>query len=136
MGLTKSKEYLLQDGIRMHTGRSTFMGWLMLIGMIMLVSSPIVQGQSVRDTWVQELVLTNRRDHTMVNHGGQVLLFGGSDRNAALADTWVWDGRRWNLRRPSSAPPARSNHAMAYDSHRRRTVLFGGLGDNGVLGDT
>ena len=35
-----------------------------------------------------------------------------------------------------SAPPARLGHAMAYDSLRKRVVLFGGSGSSSLLGDT
>jgi hypothetical protein len=32
----------------------------------------------------------------------------------------------WILRKPAVSPPARIEHAMAYDSNRKRVVLFGG----------
>lgn len=61
---------------------------------------------------------------------GQVVLFGGTTlvpyTNAD--DTWVWDGVTWTQKFPSSSPPGRSTHAMAYDVARREVVLFGGSG--------
>ena len=39
----------------------------------------------------------------------------------------------WNV---SGAPPLRNFGAMAYDSTDRETVVFGGLGQSGMLGDT
>jgi len=39
--------------------------------------------------------------------------------------TWEWDGVEWTLRE-TGVPPWRSNSAMAYDSARGVTVLFGG----------
>lgn len=37
---------------------------------------------------------------------------------------------------PSASPAARYEHAMVYDATRDRTVLFGGYGNTGYLGDT
>lgn len=37
---------------------------------------------------------------------------------------------------PTTGVPARYRHALAYDSQRGRTVLFGGSGNVGLLGDT
>jgi hypothetical protein len=72
---------------------------------------------------------------------GRVVLFGGHTRTpdgTLLADTWEWDGATWENVTPAGSPPARYQHAMAYDIARGRTVLFGGddrdLG--GPLADT
>jgi len=71
---------------------------------------------------------------------GKTVLFGGLDASGpggalvAQADTWEWDGTAWTLR-ASTGPAARTSHAMAYDSARGQTVLFGGFGDV-VYGDT
>jgi galactose oxidase-like protein len=68
----------------------------------------------------------------------RVLLFGGYDfySGLPLADTWEWDGNAWVETAPATSPPGRFGHAMAYDSARRRVVLFGGVGDSGRLADT
>ncbi len=45
----------------------------------------------------------------------------------ALSDTWEWDGTTWTqvaLTGPNPGP--RCYHAMAYDSERKKTILFGG----------
>ncbi len=71
----------------------------------------------------------------MVLFGG----FGSSYPDYALADTWEWDGSIWVERTPATSPPARWDHAMAYDSRRERVVLFGGSRWGGVdldLNDT
>ncbi len=65
----------------------------------------------------------------------RVLLFGGFANGATLSDTWEWDGNIWHQRTPAVAPSPRSTHALAYDSARRRVVLFGGSGAV-RLGDT
>jgi hypothetical protein len=67
------------------------------------------------------------------------VLFGGSDSNGKpLADTWEWDGQNktWTQIKPTTSPPARSSHALAYDSARKRTVLFGGWSGSTSLTDT
>ena len=68
----------------------------------------------------------------------RTVLFGGADEQAGhLGDTWEWDGTDWSgIATGSASPPARSFHAMAYDSKRSRVVVFGGFGDSGALGDT
>lgn len=81
------------------------------------------------------------RDHHAMAYDaarGEILLFGGVLNNSAtatqhLGDTWSWDGTTWVQLSPANAPAARMNHAMAYDSVRERTVLFGGR--VGVVGD-
>lgn len=78
----------------------------------------------------------------------QVLLFGGNrvlfgDDPAAdtfLGDTWIRNEAKWELRNPADAPGSRAEACAAYDSRRRRIVLFGGYrreGDRTLrLGDT
>lgn len=63
------------------------------------------------------------------------LLLGGYD-GARRGDFWQWDGREWT-QRDEEGPSARSALAMAYDSDRRATVVFGGMTDLAVrFGDT
>jgi hypothetical protein len=66
----------------------------------------------------------------------RTVLFGGaweaydSSNEAhatALSDTWEWDGTNWTLRTPPTSPSQRADHAMAFDSARGVTVLFGGV---------
>jgi len=69
---------------------------------------------------------------------GRVVVFGGYSRalSGPLGDTWEWDGTAWTERTPRSGnPPNRSGCAMAFDSVRGRTVLFGGTGA-GSFADT
>ena len=72
--------------------------------------------------------------------GGNRVLFGPEgELDTLLADTWVRRQGRWS-RRDVDGPPARSEPVMAYDSRRRRVVLFGGYQrsprGNVRLGDT
>jgi hypothetical protein len=67
----------------------------------------------------------------------RAVLFGGND-GAARGDTWEWNGSAWSLRSPgggAGSPSARYLHALAYDSARGRTVLFGGY-DGALRADT
>ena len=62
-----------------------------------------------------------------------VQLNGGSDsRNHLLGDTWEWNGKDWAFV-SSSGPGPKAAHAMAYDSARPRTVLFGGAGSRQLI---
>jgi len=75
-----------------------------------------------------------RAGHAMVfdTTRNRVLLVGGQDGASATAvrqDAWEWDGQNWTDRTPASGlPPARRNHAMAWDGARAEAVLFGGAG--------
>lgn len=59
----------------------------------------------------------------------RVVLFGGNHPFATghvFSNTWEYDGVDWVRIATTNSPPARINHAMAYDSTRGRVVLFGG----------
>jgi hypothetical protein len=84
-------------------------------------------------TWTQKFPTKSpsvRSSHAMAFDAGrsQILLFGGLiDKSAsATNDTWVWDGATWTQKSPVSNPPARYDHAMAYDVGTAQTVMFGG----------
>ena len=44
-------------------------------------------------------------------------------------DTWTYDGSDWTQVTTAHAPSPRAGCAMAYDSNRNVTVLFGGILD-------
>ena len=52
----------------------------------------------------------------------------------ALSLTALCSAQNWFQIKPTTSPSARTGHAMAYDSVRQRTVLFGGVGVSGLLG--
>jgi uncharacterized protein (TIGR03437 family) len=110
-------------------------------------------GPPVNDTWVWDGTTWTlkspqtsppaRQGHAMVYDSvhGEVVLFGGRPGSgiafAALNDTWVWDGTNWTQKSPANSPPARFQHAMAYDSKRGQAVLFGGGDTNfNIFNDT
>ncbi|MEK7866413.1 MAG: protein kinase [Planctomycetota bacterium] len=61
-----------------------------------------------------------------------IVLFGGADTDHNNGkwydDTWVFDGVSWQRLDLPVHPPSLAGHAMAYDSVRAETVLFGGNG--------
>jgi len=134
-GLMRGAQGMVYDTVR---------GKMLLFGGV--IHSP---ANSPTDTWEfdgaqWQQVATNgppgRRDaQEMIfdSHRGVAVLFGGDfwDEQTPVApphfivygDTWEWDGVQWrqlNLSGPGPAP--RYGHAMAYDSKRRKVVLFGG----------
>ena len=56
---------------------------------------------------------------------GRVLMFGGTNAEGQLGDTWAWDGTFWT-QVADTGPTPRLGHAMAYDSARKQVVLVGG----------
>lgn len=60
-----------------------------------------------------------------VLHGGYGVVSPDVASYYYYDDVWEWNGTMWNLRRPPG-PGRRSGHAMAQDTARGRTVLFGG----------
>ena len=68
----------------------------------------------------------------------QVVLFGGlrSDFSTLSNETWTWDGSIWTKQSPATTPPARTAHAMAYDTARGQVVMFAGAGASGYMNDT
>jgi hypothetical protein len=87
------------------------------------------------DTWVWEGdewrllptgVVEGRTHTSLISAGTQLLRFGGkNEARTPFGDTWVLNGTAWE-RIDVAGPPARIDHAVAYDPTRERMVLFGG----------
>ena len=69
---------------------------------------------------------------------GRTVLFGGTYAvdGTTISGLWEYDGLDWTQRSLAGGPPARFNHAMAYDSLRQRVVVYGGWNSTGPLSDT
>lgn len=71
---------------------------------------------------------------------GVVVAFGGVESLSSLVhnnETWEYDGLAWKRVLTQNAPSPRRAHAMAFDSDRGITVLFGGYEQSsGRLSDT
>ena len=48
-------------------------------------------------------------------------------RQSEREEVWGWDGKQWQFI-PSSGPAVRELSAAAYDTRRKRVVLYGGMG--------
>lgn len=119
-------------------------------GQLLLFGGSAERGQALGDTWVfkhgrwsrLDLSSPAARQATMLLYMpsiGASLLFGGMDTGkppVALGDTWLFDGDAWRELRLERSPSPRHSSGMAYDSKRKRVLLFGGLGADGFLGDT
>ncbi len=67
---------------------------------------------------------------------GRMVIFGGTSNCwcGTMGDTQEWNGSNWStLSISGSAPSARREHAMAYDTSRSRIVMFGGYDSNSTL---
>jgi N-acetylneuraminic acid mutarotase len=59
----------------------------------------------------------------------RVILFGGYDMSGFFYDTtWAYDfnSDTWTDMKPSTSPPGRNYHAMAYDAESDRVIIWGG----------
>lgn len=70
-------------------------------------------------------------------HNHVFILFGGYESSTYLDETWIYDASTniWTNMNPTNSPPARRDHAMAYDISAGRVILFGGY-DGGYMQDT
>lgn len=66
-----------------------------------------------------------RHSASLATRSGELLLFGGFT-GAPENDTWTFDGTAWTQRFALTNPAVRYDHALAHDSGRNETVLFGG----------
>ncbi|MFO1055153.1 MAG: kelch repeat-containing protein [Planctomycetota bacterium] len=62
---------------------------------------------------------------------GRLVIFGGRDgTNAALNDTWEFDGASWIQHAPNTVPTPRRWVGLAYDAPHQRCIMFGGHDGN------
>ncbi len=89
-------------------------------------------------TWTQRAPSTAppaRWFHSMAydTQLGKTVMFGGDKFDHGLGpinDTWVFDGTNWARDWTAGAPSPRAGPAMAYDSSKGQTVLFGGTDES------
>ncbi len=69
---------------------------------------------------------------------GVTVMFGGISNSPfggnSYDDTWEWDGVTWRQRTTATTPARSGRYAMAYDTLRGRTVVFGGVQSTLLLG--
>lgn len=56
----------------------------------------------------------------------KVILFGGDQLDQTVADTWVFDGKQWEQKRPALSPSPRAGHAMLWLPKAKKMLLLGG----------
>ncbi len=122
-------------------------------GQVVLFGGFDPSANGLNDTWLwdgsnwhQESPATSpavRGEHALAYDSahGQVVLFAGYYKSGIpaqpLQDTWTWNGSNWTQQTPSTSPPVRFQHAMAFDSAHGQVVMFGGTGNISVdLNDT
>jgi len=72
----------------------------------------------------------------------RTVMFGGEDSGRFFNDTWEFGANdygvpaSWQKLRPTLSPSPRGGHAMAYDSKRGRTVMFGGYDGATLIDET
>lgn len=76
----------------------------------------------------------SRSAYDRINH--RTIVFGGYGYGKFMDDLWIYDGIMWNQLNVPVGPQARFGHILFYDQERKSIVLFGGAGQEGVLGDT
>ena len=110
---------------------------LALVFALVAVSSDLAAQSGWQAVSVINRRPTGRGFHSLAYDFGRgvTVLFGGWN-NAALGDTWEWDGVAWAQRSPMTSPPARCCYAIAYDVTRGRVVLFGGTNNTVDFADT
>lgn len=109
---------------------------LVIVTVSLLVVSPtflsILGDAASHGAGVSDLVVrpSARADHAMAYDGqsDRIILFGGHTAGGPNGETWAYDlnSNAWTNMQPSPSPPARANHAMAYDARSDRVILFGG----------
>ena len=120
-------------------------------GVVIMFGGSTATGLS-RTTWTYDLgtdAWTNRNPtvrpgvrfgHAMAYDvaSDRLILFGGNNGTAYKGETYAYDpsANSWTAMSPPSAPSSRAGHAMAYDVHRDRVVLFGGRSDAGPNNET
>ncbi|MEI6309141.1 MAG: kelch repeat-containing protein [bacterium] len=94
------------------------------------------------NTWTNLNAISSpqvRIDSAMAYDGnsGKAILFGGWGNSGWLNDTWAfhYSSNTWTNRNPANPPLARNSHAIAFDGHYNKAVLFGGWNGKG-LNDT
>ncbi len=66
------------------------------------------------------------------------ILFGGQITGGYYHDSWAFDAgsATWVILSPSDSPSGRSDASMAFNSSNGTSLLFGGQGSSGFLGDS
>jgi hypothetical protein len=64
----------------------------------------------------------------------RVVLFGGDQLNQLLSDTWTFDGKKWEEKKPALVPAPRGGHALVWLPKAKKVLLLGGHGYESATG--
>jgi hypothetical protein len=105
---------------------------LALSAFAFLYPSPLTAQVMKWEERFPETVPVGRDDHMMTfdSDRGCVVMWGGDNADDLI---WQWDGTNWTSVDAETKPALKREAALAYDSVRKVTVLFGGY--DFVLGD-
>ena len=56
----------------------------------------------------------------------QIVLFGGDQLDQTIADTWTFDGQKWEQKKPAISPSPRAGHALVWLPKAKKVLLLGG----------
>jgi hypothetical protein len=107
-------------------------GKMVLCGQYFPHNCPVYEWNSGSSTWVFTITLwAGCLDPEMVfdNVRGRTVLF------CYPSGVYEWDGVAWALG-AGGGPPSRARAALAYDSHRKQVVMFGGYTTGQYYADT
>lgn len=130
-----SKDYWIKKNpdVMPHVGNFPAIAYDGASGRAVLFNGETWAYDTLNDTWTNlnpAVAPPVRSSAAMVydNASGLMLLFGGIGNGILLNETWTYSlaSNAWTNMSPAASPPARCNHAMAYDGVRGKTVLFGG----------
>ena len=113
---------------------------------VVIFGGGVVFGRRLGDTWTRG---PDWRARPLAGGPGERLVYKGMafDRehrvaveystreDCSIGDTWTWNGHTWS-QATGAQPSLRFATALAYDSARHRTVLYGGNGCHGLPSPT
>ena len=91
-----------------------------------LIEKQVPNGPAAR--WDSQMAVDYQRNNTV--------LFGGSNNNQLLGDTWLYTAEKWEKIETTNVPSPRSGFSLFYDIGRKSFILFGGNNDQSRLNDT
>ncbi|MCR9247472.1 MAG: hypothetical protein NXI31_20770 [bacterium] len=107
----------------------------------MFASLAAAQSALAQAQWTESVPsFPSRVGHSVVTDPqSNAILFGGETTFAPgneTNDLFTFDGAAWTRVVVANAPPARTQHAAAFDGNRGRMIIFGGVVGQSALGDT
>ena len=112
---------------------------LIIVFLLLFTPEPDIQAQVWRQVSTPSPPIRYGSAMAYDSDRKMAVMFGGyysydsTEKN--YGDTWEWNGSMWT-EASKTGPTPRRDHAMAYDSARKKVVLFGGYNGSSYYGDT